>query len=382
MKLAFVVPRTGPRSGWRRDGARMLAEHLAADRGMEVEVLTTCALDAITWRDELPEGTHEVNGVTVHRILSEAGRDESFHPLWAGMRDDPARAGREDMERWVDLQGPRSPALLDAVAASDADVVAFYPYLYYPTVRGLPLVAERAVCTRRRTRSPRAAPGDLRRALRRCRGFVFHSRSERALVNDRFGVAAAPQVVIGLGIEEPAGVAARGTGTGRPPAPASGSVRRPTSCASGASTTRRGRACCGAGSGPTRSATPARSGWSSWARWSTRPDAATGRRRDRHDRRPGQVGPAARGVGARGALAARVLLTDGGRGAERRRAGLGQRGRAVPPGSTASSRAQGCGSEASPSSRPASTSSRRTARCTTRCATTAGPTWRRTSPGR
>jgi glycosyltransferase involved in cell wall biosynthesis len=31
------------------------------------------------------------------------------------------------------------------VEASDADVIAFYPYLYYPTIRGLPLVRERAI---------------------------------------------------------------------------------------------------------------------------------------------------------------------------------------------------------------------------------------------
>jgi len=205
VKLAFVVPRYGTEiRGGAETGARMLAEHLVADGRMEVEVLTTCALDAITWRDELPEGTDDVNGVRVRRIRSEAGRDESFHPLWSGMREDPARASRGDMERWVDLQGPRSPALLDAVAGSDADVVAFYPYLYYPTVRGLPLVAERAVLHPAAHEEPALHLPIFDDLFARCRGFAFHSRSERALVCDRFGVAATPQVVVGLGVEEPA----------------------------------------------------------------------------------------------------------------------------------------------------------------------------------
>ena len=65
MKVAFVVPRYGPDiRGGAEVGARMLAERLVADRGYEVEVLTTCALDAITWRDELPEGTSVERGVT------------------------------------------------------------------------------------------------------------------------------------------------------------------------------------------------------------------------------------------------------------------------------------------------------------------------------
>jgi glycosyltransferase involved in cell wall biosynthesis len=205
VKVAFVVPRYGPAiRGGAETGARMLAEHLVSDRGYDVEVLTTCAVDAITWRDELDEGTEDVHGVRVHRMRSEAGRDPHFHPLWAQLRDDPAHAGRDDMERWVDLQGPRSPALLDAVAASDADVLAFYPYLYYPTVRGLPLVAERAVLHPAAHEEPALHLPLFDELFRRCRGFAFHSRSERALVNARFGVASTPQVLIGLGVEEPA----------------------------------------------------------------------------------------------------------------------------------------------------------------------------------
>ena len=199
-----MVPRYGTEiRGGAETGARMLAEHLAADRCYEVEVLTTCALDAITWRDELPEGTEVIGGVTVRRIRSEAGRNESFHPLWAGMRNDPAHSSREDMERWVDLQGPRSPALLDAVAGSDADVVAFYPYLYYPTVRGLPLVTERAVLHPAAHEEPALHLPIYDDLFTRCRGFAFHSRSERSLVNERFGVATTPQVLVGLGVEEP-----------------------------------------------------------------------------------------------------------------------------------------------------------------------------------
>jgi glycosyltransferase involved in cell wall biosynthesis len=204
VKVAFVVPRYGPTiRGGAETGARMLAERLVSDKGYEVEVLTTCALDAITWRDELDEGTSDVHGVRVHRIRSQAGRDERFHPLWARLRDDPAHAGAADMERWVDLQGPRSPALLDAVAASDADVLAFYPDLYYPTVRGLPLVAERAILHPAAHEEPALHLPLFDDLFARCRGFAFHSRSERALVAARFGVAATPQVLIGLGVEEP-----------------------------------------------------------------------------------------------------------------------------------------------------------------------------------
>jgi glycosyltransferase involved in cell wall biosynthesis len=204
MKVAFVVPRFGADiRGGAEVGARMLAERLVADRGFEVEVLTTCALDAITWRDEVPEGTSVERGVTVRRIRSQAGRNEHFHPLWAQLMEDPGAASPEDCAKWVAWQGPLATDLVEAVAASDADVVAFYPYLYYPTVYGLPLVRERAVLHPAAHEEPALHLPVFDELFRMCRGFAFHSRSERTLVNARFGVASTPQVLIGLGVEVP-----------------------------------------------------------------------------------------------------------------------------------------------------------------------------------
>jgi len=198
-----VVPRYGTEiRGGAETGARMFAEHLVTDRGCEVEIFTTCALDALTWRDELPEGTSTVNGVTVHRIASAAGRGEGFHPLSGRLLADPTAASDEEMDAWVDLQGPRSPALLDAVVASDADVIAFYPYLYYPTIRGLPLVRDRAIMHPAAHQEPALHLPLFAPLFEQCRGFVFQTRSERRLVLDLFNVATTPQVLVGLGVEE------------------------------------------------------------------------------------------------------------------------------------------------------------------------------------
>jgi hypothetical protein len=69
VKLAYVVPRYGAQViGGAEYGARMLAERLARRPGWTVEVLTTCALDARTWADELPAGTTVEAGVPVHRF--------------------------------------------------------------------------------------------------------------------------------------------------------------------------------------------------------------------------------------------------------------------------------------------------------------------------
>ena len=100
-----------------------------------------------------------------------------------------ARTGDpEQAELWVDKQGPRCPALLEALATCDAELVVFSPYLYYPTVRGLRLVSERAVLHAAAHDEPALGLEVFRPVFERSRGLVFHTESERRLVNSRFRV--------------------------------------------------------------------------------------------------------------------------------------------------------------------------------------------------
>ena len=67
MKLAVVVQRYGADiNGGAELHARYIAERLS--RHADVEVLTTCARDYITWRNELPEGVERVNSIPVRRF--------------------------------------------------------------------------------------------------------------------------------------------------------------------------------------------------------------------------------------------------------------------------------------------------------------------------
>ncbi|MGH9069174.1 MAG: glycosyltransferase family 4 protein [Acidimicrobiales bacterium] len=220
MKLAFVVPRYGVEvTGGAETAARMLAERLVATKGWEVEVLTTCAVDAMTWEDSYPPAETTVNGVTVHRFASRAGRDPGFHPYSGGLLADPGAATMAEAERWIDLQGPVCPDVVDAAAGGDADVVAFYPYLYYPTVRGLPRLADRSVLhAAAHDEAPIRLPV-FPEVFAGAGGLVFHTYGERALVHRLFEVAERPQIVLGLGMDrhagDPGAAAALGLG-GRP----------------------------------------------------------------------------------------------------------------------------------------------------------------------
>ena len=55
MKLACVVHRFGPDiAGGSEAHCRHVAEHLAAEH--DVTILTSCARDHVSWRNEYPEG--------------------------------------------------------------------------------------------------------------------------------------------------------------------------------------------------------------------------------------------------------------------------------------------------------------------------------------
>ena len=74
MKLAIVVQRYGADiNGGAELHARYIAERLAAHA--DVRVLTTCARDYLTWRNDFPPGLVEVNGVRVERFAVSRERD-------------------------------------------------------------------------------------------------------------------------------------------------------------------------------------------------------------------------------------------------------------------------------------------------------------------
>ena len=74
MKLAFIIQRYGAEVlGGSEQLCRLLAERLALQH--DVEVLTTCARDYVSWKNEYPAGATQVNGIPVERFTVARERD-------------------------------------------------------------------------------------------------------------------------------------------------------------------------------------------------------------------------------------------------------------------------------------------------------------------
>lgn len=200
MRVDFVVPRYGADVvGGAEFAVRSLAEQLVARRGWATRVLTTTARDSRTWAAGYPAGDEDLGGVRISRFALDSGRASDFDEYSTALLASPEAASPAEEQQWLHKQGPNSAALLDAVSASDADVVVFTPYLYAPTVEGIGRVGARAVLQPATHDEPPLRMPMFGPVFTRPRGLAFYTEVERRFTESRFPIGDRRQVVVGLG---------------------------------------------------------------------------------------------------------------------------------------------------------------------------------------
>ncbi len=203
MKIAFIIQRYGAEVlGGSEQLCRLLAERLAGHH--DVEVVTTCARDYVTWTNEYPEGVDRVRGVTVRRFATAATRDiESFNRYSEWIYNNPHT--RADELEWLKQQGPWCPALIDHLRTHQGqyDVLVFFTYLYAPTVLGLEVVPARSILVSTAHDEPAIRLGLFKDVFSKPAALCYLTESERRFVQEEFRDRPLLEEVTGVGIDIP-----------------------------------------------------------------------------------------------------------------------------------------------------------------------------------
>lgn len=221
MKLACVIHRFGPQiTGGSEAHCRAIATHLAA-AGHDVEILTSCATDYVTWANALPEGESRDGALRVRRFPVPSPRHlNRFREIseWVFT----GRATEAEQDVWFQENGPTLPGLLAHLRSHGAsyDRVLFWSYRYAPTFFGLPIVADRAILV------PTAEDDEIIRTasvlgtfFAKPRAYLFLTPEERDLVAARCDGQLPPAEVIGVGLTPSPPVGAAALESIRPDAP-------------------------------------------------------------------------------------------------------------------------------------------------------------------
>jgi len=203
VRIAFIIQRYGTEIlGGPEYACRLTAEEVAERH--DVDVLTTCARDPSTWKNDYPEGADRVRGVTVRRFATTQTRDlaefDRFSDWIFHHPHDPA-----DETEWLKRQGPWSPGLVEYLKRhhKQYEALVFYNYLYAPTVLGLQIDPGRSILV------PAAhdeAPIHLsiyRDVFRLPKAIGYLSEPERKFVMQTFDRDAAIEDTIGCGVDLP-----------------------------------------------------------------------------------------------------------------------------------------------------------------------------------
>jgi glycosyltransferase involved in cell wall biosynthesis len=203
MRLAFIVQRYGTEVlGGSEYHCRVIAERLAPHH--DVEVLTTCARDYITWKNEYAEGTDRIRGVTVRRFANQATRDISAFDRYSEWIFNNPHTADDEME-WLKQQGPWCPALIAYLQANQQryDVLIFFTYLYATTVLGVEVNPARSILVPTAHDEPAIRLEIYKGVFSKPAAVMFNTDIERCFLKEQFPVLPPLEETVGVGVDIP-----------------------------------------------------------------------------------------------------------------------------------------------------------------------------------
>ena len=203
VRVAFVVQRYGEEiCGGAEQHCRLVAERLVPY--LDVDVLTSCALNHLPWDNYYSPGAVDINGVTVRRFVVDRIRDHHTFDRLSYQVFGGTHSYLDEIA-WIENLGPHCPSLLVYIGQNrhEYDLFVFFTYQYFPTVFGLPIVPEKAALAPLAHDDRTLYLDVYNPVLHLPRHIIYNTEVERAMVEWRFHNAGVPNTVVGTGIYDP-----------------------------------------------------------------------------------------------------------------------------------------------------------------------------------
>lgn len=187
-RIAFISPRLAG------DGAVGGAEtllfnlaSLARDAGFDVEFLTTCAKNHVTWENELPPGETSKDGIKVIRFPVNPSRDAALFLSLQARISGGETLGTAQEAAWL-ANNVCSDALLGYAEAKGFDRIVTGPYLFGLSITAAQRFPYKTVLVPCLHDEPFARIGMVEEMFKSIHAFCFNTACERSLAARLYGL--------------------------------------------------------------------------------------------------------------------------------------------------------------------------------------------------
>lgn len=200
MKVAFVVQRCGEEV---LGGAEALTLQVGKklSEKIDIEILTTRAKDASTWKNYYPEGIKKIDNLKIRRFSVDSNRDPNFVPLsqYLELHNEDISKGEE----FLNASGPVCTKLLDFIKENknNYDLFVFVGYLYWQTYYIIQEVAEKSLLLPTAHDEPWIYFKIYEKVFQSPLGYLFLTNAEKEFVHEKLKYNSKPYQIVDHGID-------------------------------------------------------------------------------------------------------------------------------------------------------------------------------------
>ena len=201
-RIAFVSPRfskTGTVGG-AETLIKSLAEHAAAG-GRAVTLLTTCAKNHYTWKNEIPAGSERVGKLDVHHFTVDK-RNVKLHQRIDSLISRNADVSDEEEQAWLENSVNSRALCAHLTEQGDRyDRIVVGPYLFGAMYNAAMVHPEKTLLVPCLHDEPFAYLRIMKKLFGAVHGFMFNTDPEQELARRLFEIPENKCAVVGMGIE-------------------------------------------------------------------------------------------------------------------------------------------------------------------------------------